>query len=677
MLKILLNEEWVPIQNYQSYYIDIDEEGNQSMQFVIPLDDMYYKIKLEGIVQDDFNCWLVKGINQLATSATIICDLDMDAWRTDFYLSSAEIEELQTKTIVDALNYIKPSEWKIQDKSGSKIKRTLDLEKCTAYDLLMRAKTVFDVQYDIDTLHKCITIINPYEIIDSGVYVTPELNMKSVAYKGDSQNLITRLYCYGADNLTFAPVNEGKPYIENTEYKGSKVLSASWTDGRYTNMESLLEDGRKKLKELSVPTGSYTVDVVDLQAIEERYEDLELALRSTIHCIVDPERRVDVVHRVVKKRIYPDEPSQNKITLSNEQRTIEKEWDVLKENVETVRKDGYRYETEIRQNNKEIVEVAKRTDENTNNIQSVEEKITPEQLLVTVSNSINSGNKLNTVKFIVDINGIEIRNGGIKVYDANNNLVMFVDEKTKKLTFNGDISGDASIKVGTDLYVGDNIYLGNQLTDTVKSIYLNEKTYITLFQDAIKLNIKGACLYFNDNFLNYEVNGKEIFNISNISGLTLRTFGGERYFQSDDIMTVLKGIRVEESATVKGNLWIDGNMTVKGSKNRAVMTCLGNIKMNAVESADCRFTDEGQITLDEDGKGTIFFDAIWLETVNTELPYHVQLTPYCEICPWIVEEHPDKCIIAGMPNTKVNWHVSAYQKGYENTRLEKFERGDD
>lgn len=486
MLKILLNEEWVPIQNYQSYYIDIDEEGNQSMQFVIPLDDMYYKIKLEGTVQDDFNCWLVKGINQLATSATIICDLDMDAWHTDFYLSSAEIEGLQTKTIVDALNYIKPSEWTIQDKSGSKIKRTLDLEKCTAYDLLMRAKSVFDVQYDIDALNKCITIINPYEIMDTGVYVTPELNMKSTVYKGDSQNIITRLYCYGAEGLTFASINNGKPYIENTAYKGNRVLSASWADERYTNMESLLEDGRKKLKEMSAPTGSYTIDVIDLQTIDERYANLELALRSSIHCIIDPDRSIDVIHRVVKKRIYPDFPSENRITLSNQPRSIEKEWNALKENVETVQKDGYRYETEIRQNNKEIVEVAKKTDENTNNIQSVEEKITPEQLLITVSDSIKSGNKIDTTQVIIDLIGLTIKNGGIKVYDGQDNLVFFVDEKTKKLVFKGDISGgsitgETTINVGTDLYVGNRLIIGDQKENghiNHKSIDFSENAHI-------------------------------------------------------------------------------------------------------------------------------------------------------------------------------------------------------
>lgn len=438
MLKILINNDWFPVVDYQNYFIDIDEEGNQSMQFNIALNEIYHKIVHESIIQDEYNRWLVKSINQLTNSATIICELDMDDWYADYYLRSAEDVKLQTKTINDALNYIKPSHWVIVDKSGSKIKRTLDLEKCTAYDLLMRAKSVYDVQYDIDTIDKTITIIDPYISIDNGVYVTPELNLTSSSYKGDSKSIVTRLYCYGADDLTFADINNGKPYVENTSYKG-KPICASWTDGRYTNMESLLEDGKKKLDEMAVPVGSYTLDVIDLQKIDEKYRNLDMKLRSKIHCIIDPEKGIDVEHRVVKKRIYPDAPYQNRITLSNQPRTLAKVWDGLKENIETVKKNGYRYETEIRQTNTEISETAKKTDENTKNIQSVEQKISPEQLMVLVSDSINNGNKLNTMKLIIDILGLTIKNGGIKIYDGKDDLVFYLDEKTKKLVMEGDI----------------------------------------------------------------------------------------------------------------------------------------------------------------------------------------------------------------------------------------------
>ena len=204
-------------------------------------------------------------------------------------------------------------------------------------------------------------------------------------------------------------------------------------------MEYLLEDGKKKLDEMAVPVGSYTHDVIDLQKIDEKYRNLDMKLRNKIHCIIDPEKGIDVEHRVVKKRIYPDALYQNRITLSNQPRTLAKVWDGLKENIETVKKNGYRYETEIRQTNTEILETAKKTDENTKNIQSVEQKISPEQLMVLVSDSINNGNKLNTMKLIIDILGLTIKNGGIKIYDGKDDLVFYLDEKTKKLVMEGDI----------------------------------------------------------------------------------------------------------------------------------------------------------------------------------------------------------------------------------------------
>lgn len=546
MLSINIKNDWIPIINYQNYFIELDEEGNQTMQFDIPLGDTYYKLHAEMQIKDEYNLWLIKQINQLKTYATITCYINMDAWKSGYYLKSAEDVKLQTKTITDALNYIKPSGWTISNGNVRDIKRTLDLEKCTSYDLLMRAKVVYDVQYDIDALNKVITVVDPYEVIDLGVYVTPELNLKSSNFKGDGNNVVTRLYCYGADDLTFADINNGKPYVEDTSYKGTPIC-ASWTDGRYTNMESLLADGKKKLAEMSVPSGAYTIDVVDLQAIDEKYKNLEMRLRSTVHCIINPERKIDVVHRIVKKRIYPDMPALNKIILSNQPRTLEKEWNALKENVDSVRKDGYKRETEIRQTNKDITLVAKETEENTKGIKSVEQKITPEQMLITVAESINKGNKLNTMQVIIDLLGLTIKNGGLKVYDNNNKLVLYVDEKTKKLTFNGSvsassiigssisnglnfhvdangnmqctnakisghidatsgtfsgdivggsISGDTTINVGTDLSVGNNAYIGNyEDRDARKNIYFNDSFSVSSRNDFIIFGVASETFF--------------------------------------------------------------------------------------------------------------------------------------------------------------------------------------
>ena len=45
------------------------------------------------------------------------------------------------------------------------------------------------------------------------------------------------------------------------------------------------------------------------------------------------------------------------------------------------------------------------------------------------------------MQVIIDLLGLTIKNGGIKVYDGNNSLVLYVDQNTKKLNFSGTISG--------------------------------------------------------------------------------------------------------------------------------------------------------------------------------------------------------------------------------------------
>lgn len=481
MLSVKTQSGWLPITVATNAYHEKDEEGEETLTFDIPSDsDIFTYLKTEAEIRTDDNLFLIKGVNKLITRATISCQLNMDEWKASYYLKPEEDEHLQTKTIGDALNYIKPNEWTIKGASVRTIKRTLDLEKCTSYELLMRAKTIYDVQYDIDTLHKTITIIDPYLTADTGLYVTPELNMKDQTYKEGSTGIITRLYCYGADDLTFAEINDGKPYIDLLGYKGKPIIG-SWTDGRYTNMQSLLEDGRKKLQEISVPVASYTVNMVDLAAIDKKYRNLKVKIRETAHCIVDPVRGIEVPHRIVKIRKYllEEDKEKNIITLSNQPRKLEKLLSALKENVQTVQKDGMRYETEVKQTNKEITELAKKTDENTKDIQSVERKLTPEQLLIEVSNSIKKGNKLDVTQVIIGLLGLTIKNGGIRVYDGDGKLVLYVDDKTKKLVMEGEVKAKSGNIGG--FTIGQNGLSAEYteiLSDYTENDYLKVRDYI-------------------------------------------------------------------------------------------------------------------------------------------------------------------------------------------------------
>ena len=237
--------------------------------------------------------------------------------------------------------------------------------------------------------------------------------------------------------MTFSDINEGKPYIDLQGYKGKPIVS-SWTDGRYTNKESLLADGRKKLQELAAPVGSYTINMIDLAAVDDKYKDLKVKIRETAHCIIDPVRGIDVPHRIVKIRKYllDEERSNNTITLSNEPRKITDMINQMQENVTELTQDGYKKETTIRNNSESIELIAKGLGE-------AQLKLQEDQIVALISKAINNGNSMQTMQVIIDILGLTIKNGGIKVYDGNNSLVLYVDQNSKKLVMNGSIESQS------------------------------------------------------------------------------------------------------------------------------------------------------------------------------------------------------------------------------------------
>ncbi len=50
---------------------------------------------------------------------------------------------------------------------------------------------------------------------DSGALFAYRKNMKSIERLSDTRNLVTRLYAVGANGMTFADINGGKPYVED------------------------------------------------------------------------------------------------------------------------------------------------------------------------------------------------------------------------------------------------------------------------------------------------------------------------------------------------------------------------------------------------------------------------------------------------------------------------------
>lgn len=120
----------------------------------------------------------------------------------------------------------------------------------------------------------------------------------------------------------------------------------------------------------------------------------------------------------------------------------------------------------------------------------------------------------------------------------------------------------------------------------------------------------------------------------------------------------------------RSTVTISGSLAVLGSKNAAVRTSQGLTAINAYETAEYYFGDIGRAKTNSNGAVCIYMDPLFLETVNTGVPYHIFLTSYSEARIWVSEMYPSYFVIrSDKPNADFVWEIKAKRKGYENDRL--------
>ncbi|UNL59736.1 hypothetical protein [Lactobacillus johnsonii] len=131
-------------------------------------------------------------------------------------------------------------------------------------------------------------------------------------------------------------------------------------------------------------------------------------------------------------------------------------------------------------------------------------------------------------------------------------------------------------------------------------------------------------------------------------------------------------ITLESSSSLndRSTVTISGSLAVLGSKNAAVRTSQGLTAINAYETAEYYFGDIGRAKTNSNGAVCIYMDPLFLETVNTGVPYHIFLTSYSEARIWVSEMYPSYFLIrSDKPNADFVWEIKAKRKGYENDRL--------
>lgn len=312
------DDKWFVVHKYN---------GKDTLSFDIsPEHECYPLIGEEIRIGTAENRYIIKDIDEHGGVAQIDCEIDIDDWRKRVW------KEYRAENLLpsELLTQICPEGWKISGAGVSNKRMTLEasdgkpLEAVTAEAILYKAAELYDITVNFHAKSRTLFVIDPASYTPSGEFLLSDLNLRSVGFNGSSKGFATRLYAWGKDDITFAPVNGGKEYVEDNSYS-DRVISIGWKDTKCTTPTELLAAARKKLKELAFPSRSYECDAANLHG------DIWLYKAVTL---LDGRRQTRVDHRVVEYKEYPARRDKDVVTLSASsprlESSIQKVYDDLK-----------------------------------------------------------------------------------------------------------------------------------------------------------------------------------------------------------------------------------------------------------------------------------------------------------------------------------------------------------
>lgn len=293
------------------------DSGDRELSFKYPSDgEMVDRLKEEYYIRTKDDEYVIRKKKTGAQFNEYTAQLNVEELEGAVFPYGFESKE---QTIRACLEFaFEGTGWKVGVCQITK-KRTINKdEETNAWKVLQVCLSTYRTECKINSLTKTIDI---YEQIgsDRGRYFIEGLNLKKLTVTSDTYDFYTRLIPLGKDGIGIEWL--GKPYLENYQYS-SKIKTYVWSDERYTNTTSLIEDGIAKLDEMSKPYVAYAADVIDLARQSEKYSSVfDYDIGDTVW-MISRKTRTKEKQRIVKLTEYPESPQKNTVELSNATKTF-------------------------------------------------------------------------------------------------------------------------------------------------------------------------------------------------------------------------------------------------------------------------------------------------------------------------------------------------------------------
>lgn len=520
-------------------------------------------------------------------------------------------------------------------------------------------------------------------------------------------------------------VNNGKNYIVNES--AVRQFGYIWATNHWDDVtlpSNLKEKGEQWLSETQYETMTLSLTAADLSGIGQDYESFGEG--DMIHCLAKP-YGCDIVLPVQKLVIPLQKPAERKLELSAEREKTytEQQADAGRRTQQTVEETQYAMNQRITDSVNNLTSMVTGTsggyklseyDENGLWVRDlymdapdVRQAVNILQISkngiaastsgyngpYTVGMMINglivgsriAANSVDTDQLSVGLNAwIKGTDDGLESKVEKNGIVSAINQSSetvsinaKKINLNGAVSANENFKIKTD---GSMETVAGKISGFIIKddhlMYGNYVNYTNWLSMCTPHGGKGD-VYMGEGGISTDSwagsgNVKSVKLTEGVIEFCLGAYSCGKVGLSTDTVITLEFMDSQGNTVARvnrGQLVVDGDLIVKGSKSRGVDTdSYGDRLVYCYEMATPYFGDIGSGRTDEDGVCIVMMDPVFTETLNERTELHVFLQTEGKGTLTVRDKTPEYFIAEGTPDTAFSWEVKAVQRKEDTVRLE-------
>ena len=303
------------LENAYDIIVTSELNGSDYLEFSIP-----FKDGKRSYLDNEKKLQITKDIYRIRT---VTDDKGEDGKTvTSIYAEAAFYDlaysEKKSEQIYEAETAEKPMAYALQGTGWSVGKITVSTKRSwqstdkNALSMLRTIQSIYGGDLEFDNVNKQVSLLTQSGS-NSGAVFAYRKNMKSIQRVVDTRSLVTRLYAYGADGMTFASINNGKEYVENTEYS-SEIRVSTLDCSSFTNPYQMLEYTEMRLADYSKPSISYVIQVMDLSVLTG-WEHESFGIGDVV-TVDDKDLGIRISTRIIRMDYNVQEPWKTVIELS-------------------------------------------------------------------------------------------------------------------------------------------------------------------------------------------------------------------------------------------------------------------------------------------------------------------------------------------------------------------------